>query len=234
MDIVLLGAPGAGKGTQATLLRMWLPWPQVSTGVLFRAAMADGSELGDRVRGYVERGELVPDEVTLAVVRARLAEADCAAGVILDGFPRTLAQAQGLDVLLAETDRALGLVADVNVSEAVLMARLAGRWQCSQCGAVYHALLNPEVKSGKCKACGGGLYQREDDAPAVQARRIQVYQAQTAPLKDYYRERGLLAQIDGEPAPVLVQRALRKAILERMAGAAGSEAFERAIDAGLA
>jgi len=234
VDIVLLGAPGAGKGTQATLLRLWLPWPQVSTGVLFRTAMADGSALGERVRGYVERGELVPDDVTLTVVRVRLAEPDCAAGAILDGFPRTLAQAQGLDVLLAAEGRTLGLVADINVSEAMLMSRLAGRWQCSECGAVYHALLNPEVASGKCKACGGALYQREDDAPAVQERRIEVYQAQTAPLKDYYRARGLLAEIDGEPAPVIVQRALRAAIMERMAGEAGAEAYRRDMDVGLA
>lgn len=233
MDILLLGAPGAGKGTQAELLMRWLPWPQVSTGMLFRAAMAASSALGEHVRGYVERGELVPDSLTLEIVRDRLAERDCDQGAILDGFPRTLAQARGLKKLLADNGRWLGLAAYIEVPVPALMERLAGRWMCRKCGAIHHTLLNESVATGLCQACGGELYQREDDTPAVLGRRIEVYLEQTAPLVDYYHSEGLLVSIDGRPEPVAVQRALRQAVLERLPSGARAEALRATVEAGL-
>ena len=216
MDIVLLGAPGAGKGTQAELLMDWLPWPQVSSGALFRAAMVAGTPLGERARVYIERGELVPDDVTMGMVVERLAQPDCAQGVVLDGFPRTVAQAQALEAHLATLGRRVGLVAYIEVSQPTLLRRLSGRWSCSRCGVVYHEEFSPEKARGTCDACGAKLYQREDDTPQVQQRRIAVYLEQTAPLKDFYRERGLLAVIDGEPEPLSVQQALRREILAHL------------------
>ncbi len=212
MDIVLLGAPGAGKGTQAKLLAEWLSLPTVSSGELFREAMEADTPLGRQAKEFIDRGELVPDQVTVAMVAERLSRADCAEGVILDGFPRTVAQAQALDDLLARMGRRVDVVAHIRVSADTLLRRLAGRWTCSQCGAVYHQVYDPEAVPGICDDCGAKLVQREDDTPAVQRRRIEVYAERTAPLIAYYREKGILFEVDGDSGVDDVQRALRAVI----------------------
>jgi adenylate kinase len=198
--LVLLGGPGAGKGTQAERLALALSIPQVSTGDLFREHLKRETELGLLARGYMERGELVPDEVTVAMVRERLALPDAAQGAILDGFPRTVAQAEALEALLSEMGTSLAVVPYIKVDEDVLLARLAGRWTCRACGAMYHQVFSRPKEPGICDRCGGELYQRPDDTPETQKHRIEVYFEQTAPLIDFYREKGLLAEIDGRPA----------------------------------
>lgn len=218
MDIVLLGAPGAGKGTQAELLADWLGVPAVSSGELFRAAMGANTPLGNQARGYIERGAYVPDDITVGMIAERLGRPDCARGVILDGFPRTEAQAEALARLLGEMGRAVDLVALILVPTEALVRRLSGRWSCPRCGAIYHETLSPPRVAGICDACGGTLQRRGDDAPEVQERRIEVYLEQTAPLITYYRERGLLVEIDGDQTIDAVQSALRDAV--RRAGGA--------------
>ncbi|RMF29158.1 MAG: adenylate kinase [Chloroflexi bacterium] len=209
--IVLLGAPGAGKGTQAGILSQEMGIPHVATGDLFRYHLKEGTELGKLAKAYMERGDLVPDEVTVGMVRERLGQPDCAQGVILDGFPRTIAQAEALDALLAERGERVTIVPYIKVSEEVLLQRLGGRWTCRQCGRVYHTLFDPPPEPGRC-ACGGELYQRPDDTPETQRRRIEVYMEQTSPLITYYRERGLLVEIDGEQDIDAVHEALAAAI----------------------
>ncbi len=220
LDIILLGAPGVGKGTQAELLVQWLHLPRVATGDLFRAAISAHTKLGLEAKAYMDRGELVADEITIGMVAERLPQPDCAQGVIFDGFPRTVAQAEALNAILAGLGRQVDQVAYVHASREVLLQRLAGRWTCQNCGAAYHKIFSPEKIQGVCDACGGKLYQRADDTPETQARRIEVYFAQTAPLIDYYRQAGLLVEIDGERDIAAVQRDLRRAIeavLERKA-----------------
>jgi adenylate kinase len=211
-DIILLGAPGAGKGTQAELLVQWLPLPRVATGELFRAAIGGRTDLGMRAKAFMDRGELVSDEITVSMVAERLDQPDCARGVIFDGFPRTPAQAEALEALLAGLGRQVDLVVYVQVSRDSLLRRLAGRWTCKNCGAVYHRSFSPEKNQGICDACGGRLYQREDDTPETQARRVEVYFSQTAPLIAHYRQRGWLVEVDGEQQIAAVQRDLRQAI----------------------
>lgn len=212
MDIVLLGAPGAGKGTQAELLSEWLGLPSVSSGDLFRSAIEAGTELGRQAKAFIDRGDLVPDEVTMGMVAERLLQPDCAGGVILDGFPRTVIQAQMLDGFLATLDRQIDVVPYIRVSSETLLKRLAGRWTCRQCGAVYHELFKPERVHGVCDVCNGELYQRQDDTRETQRRRIEVYLTQTSPLIAFYREAGVLAELDGEQDIPAVQAALRSAI----------------------
>lgn len=214
---MLLGAPGAGKGTQAELLKEALAVPSVSSGELFRSAIEASTELGLKAKGYIDRGELVPDEVTIAMVAERLAQSDCTDGVILDGFPRTVAQAEALDVVLAEMNRQVHAVLYVKVSEDILLKRLAGRWTCRDCGAIYHEVFGPEKAKGVCDVCGGALYQRDDDTPETQQRRIAVYLDHTAPLQDRYRAKGILIDIDGDQDVEAVHRDIRAAIdsLER-------------------
>jgi len=197
--LVLLGGPGAGKGTQAERLSENLGIPQVSTGDLFRENLKNETELGILAKGYMEHGELVPDEVTVGMVRERLGRPDARGGVILDGFPRTIAQAEALEQLLADLGARLAAVPSINVPEDVLLARLAGRRTCRSCGAMYHDLFSPSQQTGICDKCGGELYQRPDDTPETQKHRIKVYFEQTAPLIDYYRGKGLLVEVDGRP-----------------------------------
>ncbi len=196
--IVLLGGPGAGKGTQAKMLVRTLGIPQVSTGDLFREHLKNETDLGMLAKTYIDRGELVPDEVTVRMVRERFARPDCADGALLDGFPRTIPQANGLDALLADKGEELAAVPYIKVSPEVLLQRLAGRWTCRGCGAMYHATFSPAQKDGVCDKCGGELYQREDDTPDTHRHRIDVYFAQTAPLIEWYRDRSLLIEIEGE------------------------------------
>lgn len=195
--IVLLGGPGAGKGTQAERLAENLGIPQVSTGDLFRENLKKETELGLLAKQYMDRGELVPDEVTVAMVRERLSRPDAAEGAILDGFPRTIAQAEALEELLADLGADLCVVPYIKVPQDVLLKRLAGRWTCRSCGAMYHEIFNPPQEPGVCDRCGGELYQRPDDTPETQKHRIEVYFEQTAPLIDYYRQKGLLVEVDG-------------------------------------
>jgi len=199
-----MGPPGAGKGTQAARVAQGLGVIHVATGDLFREAMANGTPLGKQAESYVKRGEYVPDEVTLGLVRERLGQADAAAGAILDGFPRTVPQADGLDGILAQRATKLDQVVYLDVPEAALMRRLTGRWTCRQCQAVYHELFNPPTRQGVCDKCSGELYQRPDDTPEVVRRRLQVYLDQTAPLLARYEEAGLLVRVDGEQSPSAV------------------------------
>jgi adenylate kinase len=206
--LVLLGGPGAGKGTQAERLAAALDIPQVSTGDLFRENLKGETDLGLLAKGYMERGELVPDEVTVGMVRERLSRPDAARGAILDGFPRTIAQAEALGGLLADLDFELAVVPYIEVPEDVLLARLAGRWTCRACGAMYHELFSPPQEAGVCDKCGGDLYQRPDDTPETQKHRIEVYFEQTAPLIEYYRKKGLLVEVDGRPGIDQIQSEL--------------------------
>jgi adenylate kinase len=210
--LVLLGGPGAGKGTQAERLAEALDIPQVSTGDLFRENLKKDTELGLLAKGYMERGELVPDEVTVGMVRERLARPDAGRGAILDGFPRTIAQAEALEKLLAELGHKLAVVPNIEVPEDVLLARLAGRWTCRKCGAMYHQLFSPPQEDGVCDRCAGQLHQRPDDTPETQKHRIVVYLEQTAPLIDYYRDKGLLVEVDGRPGIDQIQAELLEII----------------------
>jgi adenylate kinase len=180
----------------------------VSTGDLFRENLKRETGLGRLAKGYMERGELVPDEVTVGMVRERLARPDASSGVIFDGFPRTIAQAEALEELLAELGHKLAVVPNIEVPEDVLLARLAGRWTCRKCGAMYHQLFSSPQEEGVCDRCGGELYQRSDDTPETQKHRIVVYLEQTAPLIDYYREKELLVDVDGLPGIEQIQAEL--------------------------
>jgi adenylate kinase len=215
--VVLLGGPGAGKGTQAERLAVALEIPHVSTGDLFRENLKNETELGQLARQYMESGGLVPDEVTVGMVRERLSRPDCAQGAILDGFPRTIPQAEALDQLLADLGRELSVVPYIKVDPALLLARLAGRWTCRRCGAMYHQLFGPPQVEGVCDRCGGELYQRADDTPETQKHRIDVYFEQTAPLIEFYDKRGLLVEVDGTPGIDEVQAALLEVIRQRSA-----------------
>jgi len=210
--VVLLGGPGAGKGTQAERLSATLGIPHVSTGDLFREHLKAETALGLLAKGFMDRGELVPDEVTAGMARERLSRPDCAGGAILDGFPRTVAQALALEGMLAELGTKVSVVPYIQVPEEVLLARLAGRWTCRACGAMYHQLLSPPQAAGVCDRCGGALYQRADDTPETQRRRIEVYFAQTAPLIELYRAKGLLVEVDGLAGIEPVQAELLRVI----------------------
>lgn len=196
--VVLMGGPGAGKGTQAKKLQKEMSLPQISTGDLFRENLKNETELGKLARTYMDAGELVPDQVTVAMVRERLKRPDTEKGAIFDGFPRTIAQANALEELLAESGERVTVVPYIHVDRDLLLKRLAGRWTCPVCGRVYHEHFNPPQEPGICDVDGAELYQREDDTEETQRRRIEVYFEQTAPLLDYYREKDLLVQIDGE------------------------------------
>lgn len=203
--LILLGPPGAGKGTQAVRLSAALGLPHVSTGDLFREHLKTGTPLGREARGFMDAGKLVPDELVIAMLFDRVAKPDCAAGFLLDGFPRTVAQAQALDKRLAGYDvRALSL----HVADAVLLERLTGRHTCRACGHVHHERFSPPAVAGKCDRCGGELYQRSDDARDVVEKRLSVYREQTAPVEQHYAEQGKRVAIEGDRAPDQVFDAL--------------------------
>ena len=195
--MVLLGPPGAGKGTQAKLLQEEFAACQISTGDILRQAVAQQTPLGQEAAQYINRGGLVPDDVIVNLVAERLKQTDCEKGFILDGFPRTIAQAESLDAILKRMNLSLNGVLSVQVPEQVIIERLAGRRTCKSCGALSHVVFNPPKKAGVCDRCGGELFQRDDDREETIAHRLKVYESQTAPLADYYRERGLLRAIDG-------------------------------------
>lgn len=195
--VVLLGPPGAGKGTQAKLIQEQFAACQISTGDILREAVAQQTPLGREAGHYIHRGALVPDDVIVKLVAERLKEKDCEAGFILDGFPRTIPQAESLDTILKRTNLRLNGVLSVQVPREVIIERLAGRRTCKNCGALSHVVFDPPKRSGICDRCGGELFQRDDDREETIAHRLQVYESQTAPLVGYYRERGLLREIDG-------------------------------------
>jgi len=212
MYLVLLGPPGAGKGTQAELLEKELHLPHVATGDLFRENLRKETELGLLAKEYMDRGDLVPDDVTIGMVRERLQQPDCEQGAILDGFPRTQAQAEGLDRMLAEMGHKLDGVLYIAVPDEELVRRLSGRWICRQCHTPYHTIFSPPAREGICDICGGELYQRDDDKPETVRARLQVYHQQTAPLIDYYRQAGLLVEVNGSGGIETVNAALLEAI----------------------
>ncbi len=197
LNVILLGAPGAGKGTQAERMVARYGLPHISTGDMLRAAVAQGTEMGLAARKYMEAGALVPDEVVIGVVRDRLAEPDAQQGFLLDGFPRTIEQAERLDALLAEAGRQVTHVIAIDVPEDELVQRLAGRRMCRNCGKGYHIVFDPPKVEGVCDACGGELYQRTDDNEDTVRNRLAVYRAQTEPLVGYYEERGVLRSAHG-------------------------------------
>lgn len=195
MYIILLGAPGAGKGTQAAILAQQLKLSHVATGDLFRQALEQGTELGKQAKSYMEQGKLVPDDITIQMVLQRLADVN--SGVVLDGFPRNLEQAQALDKALAKQGKAIGQVVYIKVSDQQLLRRLSSRWICRNCQTPYHATNSPPRVRGKCDRCGGELYQRPDDKEETVKERLKVYATQTEPLIDYYSRAGKLREIDG-------------------------------------
>jgi adenylate kinase len=195
--IVLLGPPGVGKGTQAEIICETTGLPHISSGDLFRENIKNATELGKLAQSYMNKGELVPDDVTIGMIRDRLSRPDCKAGALLDGFPRTTVQAEALAKLLAEFGGQVTIVPYISASAATLVERLSGRWTCKAQGHIFHEKYNPPKKPGVCDMDGSELYQRDDDKAETVTRRIQVYFAQTAPLIAYYRERGLLSEIDG-------------------------------------
>jgi len=195
--VVLLGPPGAGKGTQAKLLQEKFAACQVSTGDILRKAVAEQTALGKEASDYINHGALVPDSVIVNLVAERLKEKDCEPGFILDGFPRTIPQAESLDAILKKMGLNLNCVLSVQVPEKIIIERLAGRRTCKNCRALSHVVFNPQKRPGVCDRCGGELYQRDDDREETVANRLKVYDSQTAPLISYYRERGLLSEIDG-------------------------------------
>ena len=197
MRIVLLGPPGSGKGTQAEFITEKLGVPHISTGDMFRKAIEEGTELGKEAKKYLDSGQLVPDEITVGIVKERLNKSDCEKGFLLDGFPRTVAQAEALDGILKEKDTGLDAVININVPREELLKRLTGRRICRNCGATYHIIFNPPAVENTCDKCGGELYQRKDDTEETIINRLEVYKKQTEPLIQYYKEKGLLKDIDG-------------------------------------
>jgi len=198
VHIIFLGAPGAGKGTQASRVAQELKLVHIASGDLFRQAQDQKTELAMQARSYMEKGMLVPDEITIQMVLERISAPDCEPGVIFDGFPRTLQQAEALDKALAEQGKAIDKVVYIKVPEKELLERLSGRWICRQCQAPYHAVNSPPKVWGKCDQCGGELYQRADDTIKTVKNRLKVYFTETAPLIDYYTQAGKLLEIEGE------------------------------------
>jgi len=197
MNIVFLGPPGAGKGTQAKILVERYEIPQVSTGDMLREHRAKGTELGKKAQEYMDKGQLVPDEIILSMVKERLSQPDCQKGFILDGFPRTVAQAEALDKLLSEMGKKLDFALALIVPDDLLVERLTGRRTCKSCGMMYHIKYKPPKVEGECDVCEGELYQRPDDNEETVRNRLKVYHEQTAPLIEYYKNRGILREIDG-------------------------------------
>jgi adenylate kinase len=227
VNIVLLGAPGAGKGTQAENIARLYGVPHISTGEIFRGNIKAGTPLGDTAKTYIEAGQLVPDDVTIAMVDGRLSEGDAANGFVLDGFPRTLAQASVLDERLAKAGQAITVALNIRVEDDAIVRRLAGRRMCKSCAKPYHVYYNPPAVEGVCDKCGGEIIQRVDDEESTVLERLAVYHAQTAPLIGYYRERGVFAESIGherlEDTTAEALETLAKALAKALAaGGAGS------------
>ncbi|WP_141434136.1 adenylate kinase [Bacillus sp. 03113] len=198
MNLVLMGLPGAGKGTQAEKIVEKYHVPHISTGDMFRAAMKDETELGLKAKSFMDKGELVPDEVTIGIVRERLSKDDCEKGFLLDGFPRTVPQAEALEDILSSLSKKIDYVINISVDQDILMERLTGRRICKSCGATYHLVFNPPANETVCDRCGGELYQRADDNEATVKNRLDVNIKQSAPLLSFYETKGYLRNIDGQ------------------------------------
>ncbi|GEN46927.1 adenylate kinase [Alkalibacillus haloalkaliphilus] len=198
MNLILMGLPGAGKGTQAEKIVEKYNIPHISTGDMFRSAIKEGTPLGKEAKSYMDQGDLVPDEVTVGIVKERLSKPDCEKGFLLDGFPRTVAQAEALENLLSELNTKLDYVLHVQVPENKLVDRLTGRRICPECGATYHVEFNPPKEDGKCDVDGATLMQREDDQPETVKNRLKVNMEQTQPLLDYYGDKGYLVDVNGD------------------------------------
>ena len=208
MKIILLGAPGAGKGTQAEIISQKLGIPTISTGNILRAAVKNGTPVGLQAKSYMDAGKLAPDEVIIGIVAERLTEADCAKGFILDGVPRTIAQAEALEAAGVRFD----CVLDIEVSDEEIVSRMSGRRACTDCGATYHVTAAPPRAEGVCDACGGRLVQRDDDKPETVLDRLSVYHAQTEPLKEFYAQRGILKRVDNKPTIEATAKAIAAAL----------------------
>ncbi|HVX70028.1 MAG TPA: adenylate kinase [Mycobacteriales bacterium] len=208
MRLVLVGPPGAGKGTQAQFIAAHLAVPKISTGDIFRANVSQGTPLGKQAKEFMDAGDLVPDEITIGMVRDRLAEPDATRGFLLDGFPRTVPQAGRLDEILAEMDTKLDVVLELVVDADEVVRRLSGRRTCRNCGHIWHVDFDPPAEAGVCDNCGGELFQRDDDKPDTIRHRLEVYEEQTAPLIGYYATRGILVGIDATgPVDDVTERA---------------------------
>ena len=217
MNLIFMGPPGAGKGTQAEIFHERHSIPHISTGDILRAAVRAETELGRKAQAYMQRGDLVPDAVMQEIIQRRLSEPDCAAGFILDGYPRTLPQAEALDTLLAATRRSLDAVVFFEIREEVLLRRLTGRRVCPSCGAIYHLDHKPPRVPGRCDLDGTALVQRKDDAPDTVLHRLQVFRQWTAPLVDYYRARGLFLSVNAEGSVSDVYRRILEFVQSRAA-----------------
>jgi adenylate kinase len=212
MDMILLGLPGVGKGTQAKKLEESLEIPHIATGDIFRKAIKNETPLGKKAKSFIDAGELVPDEVTIGIVKERLTKPDCENGFILDGFPRTIAQAEALDEILTEQNRELDLVIYLQAEIDILVKRLAGRRVCVDCGAVYHVENDPPEVEGVCDKCGGKLIQRSDDQEETVKKRIEVNKEKTAKLADYYQNKGILHEVESTGGIDKVQQRLLELI----------------------
>lgn len=197
MKIIMLGAPGAGKGTQAKKIAAKYAIPHISTGDIFRANIKNNTELGQKAKTYMDKGELVPDELVVDLIMDRFKEADCANGYVLDGFPRTIPQAEALDKALSANGESVDYAINVEVPDENIINRMSGRRACVGCGATYHIVYNPTKVEGKCDACGSDLILRDDDKPETVEKRLNVYHEQTQPLIDYYKAKGILKEVDG-------------------------------------
>ena len=214
MRLIMLGAPGAGKGTQAAKLAEAYQIPHISTGDIFRANIKGGTELGKKAKSYMDQGKLVPDELFCDLVADRIKQDDCTKGFILDGFPRTVPQAEALDKTLNEMNLVLDAAVDVDVPDDHIVRRMGGRRACLKCGATYHIVYNKPSKEGVCDACGSDLVQRDDDKPETVQTRLQVYHDQTQPLIDYYSKAGVLKSVDGTQDMDVVFNAIRACLGE--------------------
>jgi adenylate kinase len=193
-----MGLPGAGKGTQAERIIEKYGIPHISTGDMFRAAIKEGTDLGLQAKSFMDKGNLVPDEVTIGIVRERLSKEDCNQGFLLDGFPRTVAQADALETILSDLNKQINFVINIDVDKDILMERLTGRRICKSCGSTYHLVFNPPANEGVCDRCGGELYQRADDNEETVQNRLEVNLKQTKPLLDFYETKGYLRNINGQ------------------------------------
>jgi adenylate kinase len=219
MNVIFLGPPGSGKGTQAKMLSERLGMLHLSTGDILREAVKEGTPLGREAKIYMDEGKLVPDEVVIGIVKEWLLSKGVERGVIFDGFPRTVAQAEALDRMMKELGGKIDWVIDIEVSEAEVLKRLSGRRTCRNCGAMYHLTFNPPKVDEKCDRCGGELYQRDDDKEETIKSRLKVYREQTEPLKDYYKRLGIMKSIPGEGEIEEIQREILKAIGARVTNA---------------
>ena len=208
MNLILLGAPGAGKGTQAEIICAKLNIPSISTGNILRAAVKDGTEMGLKAKSFMDAGALVPDEVIIGILKERLAQPDCANGFILDGVPRTIAQAEAIEKMGIQIDKAV----ELSVADEVIVERMGGRRVCEHCGASYHLVAVPPKVPGVCDSCGGKLVQRHDDEPETVKHRLEVYHKETEPLKDFYAERGLLRSVENQPSVEATTEAILNAL----------------------